>query len=417
MVISDACEIQFWQTGVETSFNLEEEGFTDEGYCFHQKFLCTGQRRFQGVDADGTERDYWLLGFNEDGEEIFNAPFVGSRESVEVFEDLPFVDWINITGVDNNPWTLGANPSVSIGPLPGLEVSDYLSTPIEVQSAGTYSITYDLTITGSGFQTVSLIFRKAGVVVGSENISFLEGTHIGAQYITLTDSADEFLVQFSKLLASTKTLTLNNPFSMDVGFGPVKYSLDMTPSDEAMCDSKVQFKIYTGTEVLTGDDEGELDITHEDSEELFYTDYVEFVSAWANSPGSGRVDIQYRSIQNFAGLLYDNESPYFQIQLEGRFRKERKQTQQKEIELTEMILNTAASVKKQRKLTIDDVPDYMHTKINLILAHAASGSVLVNGKEISIGETYEEGERPESYPMTPADVWLTIKNYYKNNVI
>lgn len=151
-------------------------------------------------------------------------------------------------------------------------------------------------------------------------------------------------------------------------------------------------------------------------EEEWYSDFVEFVSSWVNSPGSGRVDIQYRSIQNFADLLYDESSPYFQIQIEGRFRKERKITTQKSLELTEMVLNTASSVKKQRLLVIDDMPDYMHTKLNLILAHAASGSVLINGKEWSVEENYEEGERPESYPMSPAQIWLTEKTYYKHNV-
>lgn len=409
MTISDASEIQFWPVG-ETSFNLETEGYTDD-YCFHQKFLCTGQRRFQGVDADGIQRDYWLLGFDEDGDEVFNEQFEIDQESEDAFENLPFVDWVNVPSGDGFPWTIDSTPSVTVS-SGGFNTSDRLSTPIEDIIAGTYTINYDLTISGSTTSIV-LDFRKSGISVGNATLSLASGSHVGSTSITLTDSPDEFRVYFSKLLTGSRTLTLNNPFSMNIGTGPVKYSLAMTPSDESMCDKKIQFKIYTGTD----ETDGELDITDEDSEELFYSDFVDFVSTWANGPDSGRVDIQYRSIQNFAGLLYDSESPYFQIQLEGRFRKERKITEEKSLELTEMVLNTAASVKKQRKLTIDDVPDYMHTKICLILAHAASGSVLVNGMEISKEEAYEEGERPESYPLTPAEIWLTDKNYYKHNVI
>ena len=152
-------------------------------------------------------------------------------------------------------------------------------------------------------------------------------------------------------------------------------------------------------------------------EELFYSDECLFVSSWANSDHEGRVNIQYKSIQNFADLIYDSSSPYFSIDLDGRFRKERKQTTQKSIELTSMVINTAMSVKRQRKLTINEVPDYMHTKINLILAHSASGSVLIDGKEWSVEEAYEELAAPDSHPVTMAEIFLSEKNYLKQNVI
>jgi len=311
---------------------------------------------------------------------------------------------------DGNAWTISDTPSATVANLGTSETSDYIRRPITLD-AGTYEISYD--ISKSGVTSVAYFweFRKDGVNVGSVSRSSLLSPTVS---VTLSDECDEVLFYFGSVgLFTTQTITINEPFISLLATGPVKYSLSMTPSDESMCDKKIQFKIYTGTE----ETDGELDITHEDSEELFYSDFIDFVSSWANGPNSGRVDIQYRSIQNFAGLLYDSESEYFQIQLEGRFRKERKITEEKALELTEMVLNTAASVKKQRKLTIDDVPDYMHTKICLILAHAASGTVLVNGMEISKEEAYEEGERPETYPLTPAEIWLTDKNYYKHNVI
>jgi len=547
MVISDACEIQFWPVG-EPSFNTEEEGYTDD-YCFHQKFLCTGTRRFQGYDEDGVIRNYLLIGFDEDGELIYNEPYEYSQEypgnGVDIFEDFPLSGWIN--EISGESWVLGAAPSIHIdfGTLPD---SKHLATPVNV-TAQTFQVTINVTVAGDPVDELHISFLKDGVTeVGTHTeLNVLPGTADIIFNVNTSDVVDKavIFVETSPDISYSMDLTINSisTVATEVDATPVIYSKSLVPSDESMCDKKVSFKVgsvptfeadvfadfpiedwvnvagagpdwtpgltasvtlpsgaqtsdyiqttadmfipagtfdisstwtnnnanvvididvlsegvvvgsIVGLVLTFGFDEIELtesitvsqdadqvrirvrkasgasttvqlilintdiDATDLDYEELYYSDAIDFVSIWANSPGSGRVDIQYRSIQNFADLIYDSESPYFQIQLEGRFRKEKKITAQKSLELTEMVLNTAASVKKQRKLTIDDVADYMHTKINLILAHAASGSVLVNGIEISVEEEYEEGERPETYPLTPAEIFLTIKDYYKHNVI
>lgn len=419
MVISDASEIQFWPTGT-SSFNLEQEGYTDD-YCFHQKFLCTSQRKFQGYDTE--EIDYFLIGFDEDGEIVFNEQFVVTPPDPPVTIDA-LEDGENVAG-SGSDWTVDSNPNVSVSNVAPPTESDIYRVAINDAEADTdyqFNINFDYQASKPPFSDdpegvvrVS-IFDSSMVelafwtypVSGTLNLNFDEDldysgvagvpAYVGVQ-VEITDGDGTILIDINSISAVATT-------------GIYVYSLSMTPSDETMCDKKIQFKIYTGTEIT----DGELDIEHEESEELFYSDFVDFVSTWANGPGSGRVLIQYKSIQNFADLIYDSESGYFNIELEGRFRKERKVTAQKVLELTEMILNTASSVKKQRKLTLDDVPDYMHTKICLILAHAASGSVVINGIEWSLEEEYEEGERPETYPLTPAEVFLTEKNYYKHNV-
>ena len=65
-----------------------------------------------------------------------------------------------------------------------------------------------------------------------------------------------------------------------------------------------------------------------------------------------------------------------------------------------------------------DSPRYEHRKILLILQHAISGSVLVDGIEISLdGATYEMTKRDQKYNLKPAQILLTHKNSYVHNVI
>ncbi len=242
------------------------------------------------------------------------------------------------------------------------------------------TVNLSVSITATGISVITIDCLKEGVsvidnsdiVAGNNSSGNISGatTYNTPMNFSLTDTPDEIYIAIANFSVNTKVATVNS-----------------------------------------------LEIIADEESEIFHSDECEFVSVWENSNHEGRVSIQYKSIQNFAGLIYDSSSSYFSIDLDARFRKENKVSVQKVLELTEMVLNTASSLKKQRKLTIDDVPDFMHTKIQLILAHAASGSVLIDGKEWSIEEGYEEGSRPDSYPMTPSEVKLTEKNFYEHNVI
>jgi len=407
LVISDASEIQFTPTG-QSSFNLEQMGFTDD-YCFHQKFLCSSLRRFQGYELDAVN-DYYLIAFDEDGAVLYNEMF--DKAFPNLFLQA-LADGENDSWSAGPPtWTIDDDPSISFG-SPLTDSKFYWVKLYGAQSGTDYNFDYliDCTIGGTAQIRIYVVDQAyhdsgAGSPLANQLVSSSTALASGTLAYTGTGSTPAYIgVRVSNVSGTTSAEIQSIDWQEQTAdVLVVKHSLSLTPSDNSMCDKFVTFKIFDGPDPET-------------DTEIYYTDSVEFVTTWANSNSEGRVDIQYKSVQNFADLLYDESSSYFQIQLTGRFRKERKQTAQKSLELTEMVLNTAASVKKQRKLTLDDMPDYMHTKVNLILAHAASGSVLVDGLEISVEEGYEEGDRPETYPLTPAENWLTIKDYYKHNVI
>lgn len=90
-------------------------------------------------------------------------------------------------------WTIGADASVSLGPL---ESSSELSQAVSLP-AGTYTIAWDITVSGSdGLFTIK--YKKDSVLVsnfGAEDVT--NGSNTGSKTITLTDSADELTFQIT----------------------------------------------------------------------------------------------------------------------------------------------------------------------------------------------------------------------------
>lgn len=415
MTVSDACEIQLWPIG-EDSFNQEVAGWTEPN-CFSQKFLCTGTRRLQ-VLGDETENQELRLSILENGVEIETVDFVQTNDGIPAIPEAPITlpsveDTYNVGSGED--WDSGVNPSIVMteedGPQSKIRAMDY-----DFIEGNEYEITVSVVYenASSSGNIILYILNEANNIVETEvypytfidttgTITFPINFTAGSGYAKIGVRVESGGFGGYTFIASLDNIT----GTVTVPETPATYylnSVSFNPYDLGLCDKTLTFRVY--------------DASESDPEVyLFYSDPVEFVSVWANGSASGRVTIQYKSVYNFASLIYGSGSPYFSIDLEGRFRKDNLVTRQKALELRSSVLTTAASVKNQRKLTIDDVPDYMHKKINLILAHAASGSVIVNGMEISLEEAYEEGSRPESYPMTPAEVLLTEKNFYSHNVI
>lgn len=429
MTVSPASEIQFWRTGEEVSFNNENEGYTDD-YKFYQKFICDAERKFQGY---GTEDLNYRLSILECGEEVETIDYTrtavgGSAGSDEVVEPIVLPDpnmWTsrNISPSLINWGVAGSWATLNFGSVaPSDETSEQLYTDYAFVIGHIYNITVYVHrgFAGSAASTIreaSLIIGDSGFnAVFTETVNPIDGisdysinieftateqcTRIILQVREAQDGAGGGLFPTARFESSEGTDT--TPVVPAVPPTYYLYTIEFTPDDLDLCDKFLSFKIYK---------------TDAPEAEEWYSDEVEFVSEWLNSPSSGRINIKYKSTQNFAELIYSEDSEYFSIDLEGRFRKEKKVTTQKTLELTDIVLNTASSLKVLRKLTADDLPDYMHTKVNLILAHASSGSVVINGKEWSVEEGYEEGTRPETYPLTPAEIFLTEKDAYYHNVI
>ena len=409
MKISDACEIQFWPTG-QPSFNEEIAGYTQQT-CFSQKFLCTGNRKLQ-VLGGSQESSLLTLSVLENGTEIANLPFVNTPGEAgnPTYFDLPPLSSAYSLPRGYIDWSLGTNPSFEATPGGGAVQSNYLVLDYDFVDGFTYNFVPKINYFGWG-TIYFVVLNSLDAEVESHSRALLGepppgGYPIDHPYnipVEFTAGADykkiAFYVQLTDFESGGGSVTTNSITSLVTPvYDYFLNTITFNPYDQGWCDKTLEFKIF------------------DDAEEIFHSDTIEFVSVWANNVSSGRVNIQYRNSKNFAGLIYSG-TDYFSIDLDAQFRKEKQITTQKTTDSTDIILNTASTLKLQKLLRVSYVPDYMHRKINLILAHAASGSVLVNGTSITVEEGYDIDEVPSSYPLSQAEIYLTDKYYYKHNIL
>lgn len=451
--ISDASEIQFWPIGQE-SFNTKLEAYMQDA-CYHQKFLCTGLRRLQVLGGEDDDEDL-RLSILVDGIEVETIDFTQTDNSTPGTPEIPAgpptpaipPETIPITlppledGV-NIEYDISSGPAVSwlLGPLPALFLSGSLDNNSYIWAneyafieGYTYNLTpdidYDFDSDNTNGAIVFVVLDSNDTIVHTESFPFVgdvDGTFtdlitfvagldwVKYGFYCISDGiggrTDEF--QINSITATQTDIGTpempGTPAIPAIPATPATYflnSVSFSPYDYSLCDKFLSFKVIQKA------------LDPEDEIKLFYSDDIEFVSSWPNSINSGRVNIQFRSIQNFAGLIYDTESPYFTIDLDGQFVEPDFQTTEKVLELTEMVLNTASTFKERTLLVLQDMPRYMHRKVLLILQHAPSGSVIVNDIEISLdGGSYEMTKRSQNYILKPSQILLTHKHSYLHNVI
>lgn len=130
------------------------------------------------------------------------------------------------------------------------------------------------------------------------------------------------------------------------------------------------------------------------------------------------VQMFYKSTEDFAGIKYSDLSDYFMVRFAGTFFHPNSILETSVIETTETIITNATSLKKERKLQVDDIPEYMQDKLALVLMHSAKGSLKIHNVEWAASAAIEDdGERPGSYPMKAKTTMLTRKRFLYRNAI
>lgn len=198
--------------------------------------------------------------------------------------------------------------------------------------------------------------------------------------------------------------------------------IDLYPN--IICDEIVRIKYYNKTQIdfnsglQYGDYQmGDIQYGAANVNDELYLVAKTDIFAISSEP-SCSILIQYTSAQNFAGLIYDDYTGYFTIRIPGIFYQGRTKSEVKTIDLSNsLVINTASSLKSQRKILTKPMPDFMHLKFQLVLSHAISGSVLIDGVSWTQEESYEQEDLNELYPLKPANIYLTRKNYLQRNVI
>jgi len=230
------------------------------------------------------------------------------------------------------------------------------------------------------------------------------------KYWLRIDDVNGTLVDFKSF---TKTL--------QTGYAHYDLTFDMS----LLTSEDTYFKFY----ILRGDVES-FDATFDGSflgESLTYlykSDLVKFSTQIKTNPAYGTFLILYKSIgnfgsqSNFAGLNYPNNGNYFNLRIPCRFFEQRNNTSQSSLQLSNSkVINTSVILSLQQYMTVYMMPDYMHNKIQLALAHAVRGSLLIDGFEWTVTEGYERSNPDKRNPLQFGKVWLSRKNTLIRNII
>lgn len=176
-------------------------------------------------------------------------------------------------------------------------------------------------------------------------------------------------------------------------------------------------------QLFIGEMAGPFDDTFDDTfhpleDSVYKSDFIQFLSQIPLNQSWGSKLIGYKSAKNFAGIKYPNDDSYFYLRVPCQFFRQRPKTSQETISLSgAQVINTSITKGLQQLMKVIYSPDYIHNKLQLIFQHAASGVVLIDGKNWTIEEAYELQPPDERSPFQLAKIWLSDKNYFIRNMI
>jgi len=437
MYFSNALPVQLWLAGQKSYNQRNENNFPVQQYCFNQKFKCAADIKWQLQELT-QGLDYYLNTIDKDGN-ILNSTSFNKTDKIITTAIPVTLNFINTEFAANvSNWNVYDNPSGYVGanwiwaadiPENGIAKIDGVSSgnnyskifgglrPTGINSdrgwpLGTYQVVVraqSRRVTSSA-ATVSIYeLDDDGNIVGTVLASSTaypgttspsSGYHEGFLDFTLAHYAKQFGIQFSDGgIIKMDIAYINMDVAPAVDTTYIKSIYDLTTSLPAYCDSKIKFEVRrTGDDLL-----------------MAFSDYIQVTDTDLSS-----LLIKYRSPLPFDSIYYDASSDYFEFTVQGFLAREVNIKNVSVVELSnDAVVQTSVTIAKQRKMVIEDMPDYMHTKIEEALAHP---DLIIIGDDEEVfnyiaDSPYNREDRPDSYPLTAANTLLKRKNYLKRGVI
>jgi hypothetical protein len=415
-------------------------GFTDLGSPSGASWFLIGSSSPRVSISDGQGSHYLvedfnaLSGFTYDFSYDFIWSTTGMTNNADVTVYVELLDSSNTvraTFSRNVSPGLGSTAVHIVGSIPLTPTADCTKIGIRATNNTGNGINKDLQIQSFSFTGWNGAISDWSSVLGKAHI---QTNAFGASDLVLNTATlppRESLIEFDYTITDVSGITVtfyikdedDNALLSQV-LDNDETSIQIPITDSAIWANAVKFLFTITASTFVGGDIVDIDNFRIHYEGLTYNDAVlksDCLSIEENPKNT--VLIKYSSVKNFAGLVYedlvDDEVIECNLRVRGIFYHEKQGVEQKDIDLSNSkTINTASSLKIQKKLLIEDCPHYMHRKIQLALQHAVSGYVKINEVMWTISDTYEDfGTRPESYPMKAASVWLTRKNYVIRNVI
>ena len=433
--ISDAIPIQFWPIGDET-FNEKVNGYVDHR-CYHQEFSCVDPIKLQVTDTNLEILDgYDLSVRDQDGVEIANEPFIKTYTPYGADLKLPNENLVtNPIGVNMTNFS-GSNRSNSV---------PFAHNAIAPESLDCVAVA-ETDKQNSRYLAINRIDANAAlgwppgdyvIRIRAKNNSTLSSDALGLTAFGMPNGTSQTSLSSTSI---PSTLVNDNTFrNVDISFTTTQWwpylaiaatRLGGGGSFEIACyfysiqifnsvkDKKsINSLLFTSNELSFCDQYVRLYI-QKNGTDAFKSDLLKFNTSIAINQGHGSVLMSYKSTVNYAGIVYPNDGNYFNLRIPARFFEQRNNTSQSSIQLSNSkVINTSVILKMQWLLETTMLPDYMHNKIQLALAHAVKGSLLIDGFEWTIDEGYERVTPDKKNPFRFGKVWLTKKNNLVRNII
>jgi len=417
LTVSDANPLHFVDEDA-TVFNEEEKPNVLHA-CFFDTWKCTSEVRTRIMD--------------DEGDKVYSLRIINARTGVQIGADIPFVVTPivndNVSQPQNNDFDLELDPWVANEEVIGLGDADWewsanqggsarvsLATPSFIGSTDKskdlridFSLvanrTYKFRITGEcgepDDQRIRVYVRNSATAYNTFAEITTGGNFVHELSVTPTEDCNQLIITGENLTDDgISFLELSKVELVDYSFGGI-HDISFTPQVLGLCGLPTVVKI--------------VDVTDEEAEVVLKkTDELNF------DEDSNWTLIQYKAENDFVGMPYDENSPYFQMYLPIQFFRERNKMEVVSAKLSGGItVNTGSYMDRTRRMMIDNVPDYKHNKFLIILQHAVNGSLLIDGHEWVIGEnsSYEYKDPPtDDYPLQGAEIYLNRKNYATSNI-
>ncbi len=214
------------------------------------------------------------------------------------------------------------------------------------------------------------------------------------------NASDEITIQFQHTSGYTYTLevvdedgiTINETAFTEIQSGI--YQKSFTPLSLSITDEQIQLQVNSNSGMVAKSDCLDIREDHEETVLFNYTNNRIFASL---NPSVG------------------TPNPEFNLRIPGVFFHERHPRESESITLSDNTsIQTFAEIKKQRRLDVKHMPDYMHLKTVLVLSHS---NVEIDGLTWKLDESYDKPEGNRKFPLKSATAWLTQRNYNLRNVL
>jgi hypothetical protein len=441
MTLSDALPVHFF-LNEEPTFNEMADSDVIEKFCFNQEFECDDDIKVQLTEDGGGV--FNLKVHDEDDEELATIAFdkldsvytaiLNPSEIGIVTESSTFDDTFDHTFVESESGTLSCERLIR------LLITKSSETPSDIFTFnsgfdGFFNTTDNETENTSGpianwINTAASLQATTAADFGVKNLRKsgftipTVGSRVRITWKINNLSGDNFYLSMI-LMDASDTQLANVIFTeeelIDNQYHTFEYIADgaALDTDHLLILASTTEDEWSSGDVISIDN---IEITSLSGESVqARTDLIRISSNIEEN-----VRITYGAVKNYAGLNYSIPKAYgisetFTTRIPGIFFHPKKKSISTAMELSNsQFITTSTMLQKKRLLQIQDMPEYMHDMLELILNHAAIGSVIINNVEWKrdAGDDYVLSEdRPDSYPLYAAEVVLSRRNGIKRNAI